>query len=87
MATYGSNSLAVRFQRELVPEKQPKKSTEMPPASPMMGSFMPGGKQTPQPGRRHPKGMRNQPWKSWLSKSKPGIKRRRKRSPLASLMG
>jgi hypothetical protein len=87
MATYGSNSLAVRFQRELDPKEQPKKSAEMPPASPMMGSFMPGGKQTPLAGRRYPKGMRNQPWRSWLSKSKPGIKRRKKRSSVASLMG
>jgi hypothetical protein len=87
MATYGSNSLAVRFQRELVDEPQ-KKSAEMPPASPMMSGYMIGGKDpTPQPGRRYPKGMRNQPWRSWLSKSKPGIKRKRKRSGLASLMG
>jgi hypothetical protein len=86
MATYGSNSFAVRFKRELVDEPQPK-STEMPPASPMVGGYMIGGKETPLPGRKYPKGMRNQPWRSWLSKDKPGIKRKRKRSGLASLMG
>jgi hypothetical protein len=86
MATYGSNSLAVRFNRELVDEPQTK-STEMPPSGPQLGSYMPGGKQTPLPGRKYPKGMRNQPWKSWLSKPKPGIKRKKKRNALASLMG
>jgi hypothetical protein len=78
MATYGSNSLAVRFNRELVEEPQTK-STEMPPASPMQGGYMPGGKQTPLPGRKYPKGMKNQPWKSWLQDNKrPGIKRKKK---------
>jgi hypothetical protein len=87
MAAYGSNSLAVRFKRELVDEPK-ERSAEMPPASPMMGGLHPGGKDVgPQPGRRYPKGMRNQPWKSWLSKGKPGIKRKRRRSGLASLMG
>jgi hypothetical protein len=85
MATYGSNSLAVRFQREAVTEPE-KKSYEMPPGGPQLGSYMPGGKQTPQPGRRYPKGMRSQPWRSWLSKSRPGIKRK-KRSALRALMG
>jgi hypothetical protein len=81
------NSFAVRFQRQEVPEEQPKKSTEMPPASPMMGGFMPGGKETPLPGRKYPKGMKNQPWRSWLNKSKPGIKRKKKRSTIGALMG
>ena len=84
MATYGSNSLAVRFQREAVNEPE-KKSYEMPPGGPQYGSYMPGGKQTPRPGRRYPKGMRDQPWKSWLSKGK-GAKRK-KRSKIGSLMG
>jgi hypothetical protein len=88
MAVYGSNSFAVRFKREEVAEPE-KKSYEMPPASPMMGGYMIGGKDPiPQPGRRYPKGMRNQPWRSWLQDNKrPGIKRKRKRSALASLMG
>jgi hypothetical protein len=87
VAAYGSNSFAVRFKRELVDEPE-KKSYEMPPASPMVGSYMIGGKETPLPGRKYPKGMRNQPWKSWLQNNKrPGIKRKRKRSALASLMG
>jgi hypothetical protein len=85
MATYGSNSLAVRFKRELVDEPQTK-STEMPPGGPQLGSYMPGGKQTPLPGRKYPKGMRNQPWRSWLSKGRPGVKRKKKPSNLASLM-
>jgi hypothetical protein len=83
MAEYGSNSFAVRFKRELVDEPQDKKSTEMPPASPMQAGYMIGGKDW----RRYPKGMRNQPWRSWLSKDRPGIKRRKKRSAVASLMG
>lgn len=50
MATYGSNSLAVRFQRNEIPEPLPaNKSQEMPPAGPQMGSFMPG--ETPRPGQ------------------------------------
>jgi len=43
MATYGSNSLAVRFQRNIVDEPLPEnKSQEMPAHRPMVGSFMPG---------------------------------------------
>jgi hypothetical protein len=89
MATYGSNSFAVRFKRELVDEPQDKKSTEMPPASPMMGGYMIGGKDfSPQPGRRYPKGMRSQPWRSWLQDKKtPRVRRKRNRSSFASLMG
>jgi hypothetical protein len=88
MAAYGSNSLAVRFQWELVSEPQVK-STEMPPASPMMGGLHPGGKDVgPLPGRKYPRGMKNQPWRSWLSKDRPpGIKRKKKRSNVAALMG
>jgi hypothetical protein len=88
MAVYGSNSFAVRFKREEVSEPE-KKSYEMPPASPMMGGYMIGGKDfSPQPGRRYPKGMRSQPWRSWLQDKKPpGVRRKRKRSALASLMG
>jgi hypothetical protein len=85
MATYGSNSLAVRFQRNIVDEPQ-KRSTEMAPGGPQYGSYMIGGKDTPLPGRRYPKGMRNQPWRSWLSKGKPGVKRK-KRGKIGSLMG
>jgi hypothetical protein len=88
MAAYGSNSFAVRFKRELVDEPQDKKSTEMPPASPMMGAYMIGGKElTPQPGRRYPKGMRDQPWRSWLQNKRPGIKKKKRRSHVAALMG
>jgi hypothetical protein len=86
MATYGSNSLAVRFKRELVDEPQTK-SAEMPPGGPQLSSYMPGGKQTPLEGRKYPKGMKNQPWRSWLNKSKPGIKRKKKRSTIGALMG
>jgi hypothetical protein len=85
MAAYGSNSLAVRFQRNIVDEPK-MRSAEMPVASPMMGGLHPGGKDTPLPGRRYPKGMRNLPWQSWLSKGKPGVKRK-KRSKIGSLMG
>jgi hypothetical protein len=88
MAVYGSNSLAVRTQRNVLDAPLPEnKSEAMPAHQPMVGSYMPGGKETPLPGRRYPKGMRNQPWKSWLNRSKPGIRRRRKRSAVASLMG
>jgi hypothetical protein len=87
MATYGSNSLAVRFQREVVDEPK-QRSAEMPVASPMMGGLHPGGKDVgPQPGRRYPKGMKDQPWKSWLRNKKPGIKRKKKRSAIGALMG
>jgi hypothetical protein len=87
MAAYGSNSFAVRFKREEVPEPE-KKSAEMPPGGPQLSSFMPGGMEQPQPGRRrYPRGMKDQPWKSWLHNKKPGIKRKKKRSSLAALMG
>lgn len=85
MATYGSNNLAVRLQRELVDEPQ-KKSYEMPAAS-MMGSFMPGGREAPRPGRAGPK---NQPWRSWLEGKRPGVKARtrsKRKKGLSSLMG
>jgi hypothetical protein len=86
MATYGSNSLAVRFQRNIVDEPLPEnKSQEMPAHRPMVGSFMPG-ENVPLAGRRYPKSLRSLPWKSWLSKSRPGIKRK-KRSNIGSLMG
>jgi hypothetical protein len=88
MAVYGSNSLTVRTQKNLVDEIPANKSEAMPAYAP--SKVMPGGmelKLSPQPGRRYPKGMRNQPWRSWLSKERPGIKRKRKRSSLASLMG
>jgi hypothetical protein len=79
-----ANSLAVRFQREVV--NQPEmKSYEMPPGGPQYGSFMPGGKETPQPGRRRA-GPKDQPWRSWLQNKRPGIKRRKRKS-IAQLMG
>jgi hypothetical protein len=85
MATYGSNSLAVRFQRNEVPEdKTEKVLTEMPPGSPMLGGLHPGGKDTPLPGRRRA-GPKDLPWRSWLNKSK--STRKRKKNRIASLMG
>jgi hypothetical protein len=63
MAVYGSNNLAVRTQRNIVDEPLPEtKSQEMPMHRPMVGSYMPGGKDpTPLPGRRRA-GPRDLPW-------------------------
>jgi hypothetical protein len=84
MAVYGSNSLAVRFQRNEVPEdKAEKVLTEMPPGSPMLGGLHPGGKDLPLPGRR--RAIKNLPWRSWLDKGK--STRKKKRNRFASLMG
>jgi hypothetical protein len=85
MAVYGSNNLAVRFQRNEVPDdKAEKVLTELPPGSPMLGGLHPGGKDVPLPGRRRavPKDL---PWRSWLNKSKSTRKKRRNR--LGALMG
>jgi hypothetical protein len=85
-----ANSFAVRTQRNLVDELPPDKSQAMPAHSPTVAKVMPGGmelKLGPQPGRRYPKGMKDIPWKSRLQNKRPGIKRKRKRSSLASLMG
>jgi hypothetical protein len=84
MATYGSNSLAVRFQRNVDAPVPENKAQEMPPGGPQYGSFMPGGKETPLPGRRRA-GPKDLPWRSWLQSKRPGIRRKRK-SRLASLM-
>jgi len=83
-----ANSFAVRTQQNPIDAPLPEsKSAAMPAYAP--SKVMPGGMElAPQPGRRrYPRGMKDQPWKSWLSKDKPGIKRKRKRSSLASLMG
>jgi hypothetical protein len=86
MATYGSNSLAVRFQRNEIPEGQADKVlTEMPPGSPMLGGLHPGGKDVPLPGRRRA-GPKDLPWRSWLQ-SKQKTNRKKKRNRLANLMG
>jgi hypothetical protein len=48
MAVYGSNNLAVRSQRNEIPEGQTEKVlTEMPPGTPMVGGLHPGGKAYP----------------------------------------
>jgi len=79
-----ANSLAVRFQREVVDEPK-QRSAEMPVATPMMGGLHPGGKETPLPGRRRA-GPKDLPWRSWLQNKRPGIKRRKRKS-IAQLMG
>jgi hypothetical protein len=85
-----ANSFAVRTQQNPITEPLPAdKSQAMPAHAPTVAKVMPGGMELgPQPGRRrYPRGMKDQPWKSWLSKDKPGIKRKKKRSSLVSLMG
>jgi hypothetical protein len=84
-----ANSFAVRTQKNPITEPLPAdKSQAMPAHSPTVGKVMPGGMELgPQPGRRYPKSMRNLPWKSWLNKSKPGVRRKKKRSNVAALMG
>jgi hypothetical protein len=85
MAEYGSNKVAVRFQRNIVDEPLPEtKSQEMPMHRPMVGGYMPGGKETPLPGRRRA-GPKDLPWRSWLDKGK--STRKRKKNRIASLMG
>ena len=79
-----ANSLAVRFQREVVDEPK-QRSAEMPVATPMMGGLHPGGKETPLPGRRRA-GPKDLPWRSWLQNKRPGIKRHKRKS-IAQLMG
>ena len=66
-----------------------EKSQAMPAHSPTVAKVMPGGMDLgPQPGRRrYPRGMKDIPWKSWLNKSKTGIKRKKKRSTIGALMG
>ena len=87
MAVYGNNSLAVRFQRNIVDEPLPEtKSQEMPMHRPMVGSYMPGGKETPLPGRRRA-GPKNPPWRSWLERPKSKSRKRKKKSALSTLMG
>jgi hypothetical protein len=88
MATYGNNSLAVRFFREVVDEPTPdKKSAEMPAYSPQLGRLNPGGQDygPPGPGRRRTVGMKNLPWRSWLQQKRPT--RKKKRNRLGALMG
>jgi hypothetical protein len=87
MAVYGSNSPAVMFFKEELPEPLPEtKSQALPAHTPMVGSYMPGGKETPLPGRARPK---NQPWRSWLQPQKKNTSRskRVKRKSLSALMG
>jgi hypothetical protein len=85
---HGSNQLAVRFFRTELPDTPENKAervlTEMPPGSPMLGSYMPGGKETPLPGRRRA-GPKNLPWRSW--QDRPKSRKRKKKSALRSLMG
>jgi hypothetical protein len=85
MAEYGSNKMAVQFQRNIIDEPLPaNKSQEMPAHRPMIAGVMPGGK-TPKPARG---AMKNQPWVSWLKPQKSGrSKRAKRRSSLNSLMG
>jgi hypothetical protein len=91
MAVYGNNSPAVRFFRTEVPEGEVEKAekllSELPPGTPMVGGLHPGGKDygPPGPGRRRA-GPKDLPWKSWLNKSRPGI-RKKKRNRLGVLMG
>jgi hypothetical protein len=84
MAEYGSNSVAVRFFREVVPEEQTRnKSTAMPPGSPAIGGVMVGGN-PPKPAKGQ---MRNLPWRSWLGPKRPHSKRAKRKSSLGTLMG
>ena len=64
MATYGSNSLCVRFQETPVKDPLPEnKSQAMPAHSPSVAKAMPGGVElASKSGKsRYPKGMRSLP--------------------------
>jgi hypothetical protein len=81
-----ANSFAVRFQRNVLDAPLPAdKSQEMPAHRPMVGGYMPGGKETPLPGRRRA-GPKDLPWRSWLQNKRPGVKKR-KRTAVSQLMG
>ena len=86
-----ANSFVTRHQQNLITEPLPAdKSQAMPAHTPTVARVMPGGMELkfgPQPGRRYPKGMKNQPWKSWLSKERPPARRKKKRSAIGALMG
>jgi len=67
MATYGSNSFAVRFQEN--PDPVPaNKSQELPAHRPNVAKFMPGGKESKGHGRvKGMKTLRN-PWRKGKKK-------------------
>ena len=84
MATYGSNSLCVRFQQTPIKEPLPEtKSQAMPAHSPSVAKAMPGGVElAPKSGKsRYPKGMKTLP-NPW-----PKPKPHRRKKGLSRLMG
>jgi hypothetical protein len=87
MAEYGSNKMAVQFQRNEIAEPLPaNKSQALPAHTPTVAGVMPGGN-PPKPARG---AMKNLPWRSWLKPNKPGLgrsKRAKRKSSLGTLMG